>query len=77
MLVYPKIAHEVLLIRAIFILEVYTYLVVAVTLKNLYPAMLVYPEIKVHLSTLLFENFYLPPVILQQLRDDGLCAQWK
>ena len=33
MLVYPKIAHEVLLIRAIFILEVYAYLVVAVTLK--------------------------------------------
>ncbi len=33
MLVYPKIAHEALLIRAIFILEVYAYLVVAVTLK--------------------------------------------
>jgi len=32
---YPKIAHEVLLIRAVFILEVYAYLVVAVTLKNL------------------------------------------
>ncbi len=29
---------------AIFILEVYAYLVVAVTLKNLGPAMLVYPK---------------------------------
>ncbi len=35
MLVYPKIAREVLLIRAISILEVYAYLVVAVTLKIL------------------------------------------
>ncbi len=33
MKVYPKIAHEILLIRAIFILEVYAYLVVAVTCK--------------------------------------------
>ena len=31
MAVYPKITHKVLLIRAVFILEVYAYLVVAVT----------------------------------------------
>ena len=34
MLVYPKIAHDVMPIRAVFILEVYAYLVVAVTLKT-------------------------------------------
>ena len=33
MAVFPKIAHEVLLIRAVFILEVYAYLDVAVTYK--------------------------------------------
>ncbi len=31
MLVYPKIVHNVLFIRTIFMLEVYAYLVVAVT----------------------------------------------
>ncbi|MCF6188285.1 MAG: hypothetical protein L3J49_12530, partial [Desulfobulbaceae bacterium] len=34
MAVYPKIAHEVMSYQAIFILEVYAYLVVAVTLKT-------------------------------------------
>ncbi len=34
MMVYPKIAHEELSSRAVFILEVYAYLVVAVTLKT-------------------------------------------
>ncbi len=32
--VYLKIAHEVMSYQAIFILEVYAYLVVAVTLKT-------------------------------------------
>ena len=32
---YPKIAHEVISLRVIFIVEVYAYPVVAVTLKNL------------------------------------------
>jgi len=31
--IYPKIAHEVMSYQAIFILEVYAYLVVAVTCK--------------------------------------------
>ncbi len=34
MMVYPKIAHEVMPFRAVFMLEVYAYLAVAVTLKT-------------------------------------------
>ena len=44
---YPKIAHEVVLLRAVFILEVYAYLVVAVTLKKRslrLPGVCAYPE---------------------------------
>jgi len=45
MLVYPKNTHKVMLIQAIFIVEVCAYLVVAVTLKS-GPAMLVYLKIE-------------------------------
>jgi len=39
LILYPKIAPEVMSIWAIFIVEVYAYLVVAVMLKKFGPAM--------------------------------------